>query len=53
MLTVYVDDLPLSGPASNQAEVWKLIRSRVDFEDPEFLDKYSGRTHVEKPLAKH
>ena len=52
LLTVYVDDLLLSGPAEHQDEVWKLIRSRVDIEDPEPLDRYLGRTHVVVPLPK-
>ena len=39
LLTVYVDDLLLSGPAELQDEVWKMIRSKVDTEDPEPLDR--------------
>ena len=52
LLTVYVDDLLLSGPAELQAEVWKNIRSKVDAEDPEPLDRYLGRTHIVAPLPK-
>ena len=50
LLTVYVDDLLLSGPVRTQFEVWNLIRSKVETEDPEPLDRYLGRTHVVKPL---
>ena len=51
-VTVCVDDLLLSGPAELQAEVWKNIRSKVDTEDPEPLDRYLGRTHIVAPLPK-
>ena len=52
LLTVYVDDLLLSGPIESQAEVWRMIRSKVDVEDPEPLDRYLGRTHIVAPLPK-
>ena len=52
LLTVYVDDLLLSGPAEHQDQVWAMIRSKVDTEDPEPLDRYLGRTHVVAPLPK-
>ena len=50
LLTVYVDDLLLSGPAELPDEVWKMIRSTVDTEDPEPLDRYLGTTHIVAPL---
>ena len=52
LLTVYVDDLLMSGPADTQDAIWKLIRSKVDIEDPEPLDRYMGRTHIVEPLPK-
>ena len=50
LLTVYVDDLLLSGPVETQHEVWNLIRSKVETEEPEPLDRYLGRTHVVTPI---
>ena len=52
LLTVYVDDLLMSGPADKQDAVWKQISAKVDVEDPEPLDRYMGRTHVIEPLPK-
>ena len=51
LLTVYVDDLLLSGPAHSQHAVWELIRSKVDTEEPEPLERYLGRTHVVAPIS--
>ena len=52
LLTVYVDDLLLSGPAASQLAVWKRLRGHVDTEDPEPVDRFLGRTHCVSPLAK-
>ena len=49
LLTIYVDDLLLSGPAHSQHAVWEKIRSKVDTEKPEPLERYLGRTHVVAP----
>ena len=49
MLTVYVDDLLLSGPAGAHAAFWKKLRSGpipINIEDPEPLDRFLGRTHI-------
>ena len=47
LLTVYVDDLLLSGPAPCHDEFWRQLRRRVELEDPEPIDRFLGRkTHV-------
>ena len=45
MLTVYVDDLMLAGPRVNLDKVWTPLRKLVTTEEPESLDRFSGRTH--------
>ena len=49
LLTVYVDDLLLSGPTENHNKVWKRLRhgqTPIHMEDPEPLDSFLGRTHT-------
>ena len=49
LLTVYVDDLLLSGPAGAHAAFWKKLRSGpipINIEDLEPLDRFLGRTHI-------
>ena len=50
LLTVYVDDLLLSGPAGNHEKFWKLLTDKkvgnIRVEDPEPLDRFLGRKHV-------
>jgi len=47
LLTVYVDDLLLSGPAEAHAAFWKRLREKgIKLEDPEKLDRFLGRTHA-------
>ena len=45
LLTVYVDDLLLSGPASAHNFVWEALRSEVKLDDPEPLNRFLGRAH--------
>ena len=45
LLTIYVDDLMLSGPRANHASFWDALRKQVDIEDPEPLDRFLGRYH--------
>ncbi len=42
---MYVDDLLLSGPISRHQALWEKLRSKVNFEDPEALDRFLGRYH--------
>ena len=49
LLTVYVDDLLLSGPAGAHDRFWKSLRSGpkpVNIEDPEPLERFLGRLHT-------
>ena len=50
LLTVYVDDLLLSGPAENHDKFWRMITDKnvgnIMVEDPEPLDRFLGRKHV-------
>ena len=52
LLTVYVDDLMLSGPIAGQSAVWSRIGKSVNIEDPEPIDRFLGRTHVIRSLPK-
>ena len=46
LMTVYVDDLLLSGPEANHDKLWALLEEKISIEDPEPLDRFLGRTHV-------
>ena len=50
LLTVYVDDLLLSGPVENHEKFWQMITDKnvgsIRVEDPEPLDRFLGRKHV-------
>ena len=52
MLTVYVDDLLLSGPIGSQKSVWDRLRKHVTIEDPETVERFLGRTHILSSLVK-
>jgi len=48
MLSVYVDDLLLSGPAENHNKLWNQLRHGshpIHLEDAEPLDRFLGRNH--------
>ena len=52
LLTVYVDDLLLSGPAANHQALWDRLRygpRPIHMEEPEPLDRFLGRGHVAVP----
>ena len=49
LLTVYVDDLLLSGPAQNHDGLWKRLREKpfpIALDDPEPLDRFLGRNNT-------
>ena len=46
LLTVYVDDLLLSGPCENHAIFWSALAKSIDIDPPEDLDRFLGRTHT-------
>ena len=45
-LSVYVDDLTLSGPCANRSKFWDVLRKVVQLEDPAPLSKVLGRSHI-------
>ena len=49
LLTVYVDDLLLSGPEENHSKIWQRLQTGenpIKLDPPEPLDRFLGRTHV-------
>ena len=46
LLTVYVDDLVLSGPHKLHGAFWRTLQKRINLEDAEPLDRFLGRTHI-------
>ena len=46
LLSTYVDDLTLSGPAEAHDKFWKQLTSQVDVEPPEPIYRILGRNHV-------
>ena len=44
-LTVYVDDLLLSGPSGEHSNFWKVFATRIKIEEPTDLALYLGRNH--------
>ena len=54
LLTVYVDDLLLSGPVRSSAtkdvhgDFWAQLSEKISIEEPEPLDRFLGRSH--KPV---
>ena len=45
-LSVYVDDLALSGPRANHTKFWDVLRKVAQLEDPAPLSKVLGRGHI-------
>ena len=45
ILSVYVDDFKMAGPAENMAAGWKLIRKGIKMEDPTPFGLYLGCYH--------
>ena len=45
LLTVYVDDFTLSGPAEHHAKFWETLRKQVDLEPETDLERILGRHH--------
>ena len=53
LLTVYVDDLLLSGPVAQHSRFWQRLRNgpkAIKLDDPEPLDRFLGRSHTITPL---
>ena len=47
LLTVYVDDLLLSGPSQHHEAFWQSLGKNIDIGPPEQLCRFLGRAHVE------
>ena len=47
LLTVYVDDLLLSGPSNSNEAFWKRFGGKIDIDPPEDLTRVLGRAHIE------
>ena len=45
LLTVYVDDLLLSGPVANHDRFWESLGKHIDIEPPQELERFLGRHH--------
>ena len=46
-MSVYVDDLLLSGPEKHHDALWKQLKGAgIKIEDPEPVDRFLGRTHL-------
>lgn len=43
LLTLYVDDIVLSGPTKNHTAFWDSMRKHLDFEDPSPVERILGR----------
>jgi hypothetical protein len=53
LLTVYVDDLLLSGPVGNHQQFWERLQRGtipIRIDPPEALDRFLGRRHIMTPL---
>ena len=45
-MSVYVDDLTVSGPTQNHNKFWQMLRESIQLDDPAPLTKVLGRNHV-------
>jgi hypothetical protein len=47
IMSVYVDDLLLSGPEDAHDELWSRIKEAgIKLDDPEPVERFLGRTHI-------
>ena len=46
LLTVYVDDLLLSGPTQHHDEFWEELKKHVNIDSVGLLDRFLGRSHI-------
>ena len=46
LLTVYVDDLLLSGPKGQHEGFWKALSKVINIDPPEQLSRFLGRSHT-------
>eukprot|EP00435_Cladocopium_sp_Y103_P060485 s1600_g22.t1 len=43
LLTLYVDDMVLSGPSENRSAFWEQLSKHLEFEEPSSVDRILGR----------
>ena len=46
LLTVYVDDLLLSGPSEHHEDFWTTLRTKVNIDSVGPLERFLGRNHI-------
>ena len=46
LLTLYVDDIVLTGRENSQVEFWAELQKHLDIEPPTEVDRVLGRKHV-------
>ena len=46
LLSLYVDDILLSGPAKNHARFWDLLQKHLEIEEPSPVDRVLGGKHL-------
>ena len=46
LLTLYVDDILLSGPEENHQDLWKMLQKHIEIEDPTPVDNVLARRHL-------
>ena len=51
ILTIYVDDLMLSGPSDAHAGFWAELEKDVIIDPPEPLERFLGRNHIFGPCV--
>ena len=51
LLTVYVDDLLLSGPSQHHEFFWRALGKNIDIDAPEQLSRFLGRAHIEVSMC--
>ena len=46
LLSLYVDDIVLSGPSNKHAGFWSLLQTHLEIEEPSPVDRVLGRKHL-------
>ena len=46
LLSLYVDDIVLSGPSDKHAQFWDLLQKHLEIEEPSPVDRVLGRKHL-------
>ena len=46
LLTLYADDILLSGLEESHQDFWKMLQKHIEIEDPTPVDRVLGRRHL-------